>query len=40
MGLLRGEAGCGKTFLALDIGLHVAAGGDWFGRWVAPGGVV
>ena len=38
--LLRGEAGCGKTFLALDMSLHVAAGADWFGRRVEPGAVV
>jgi hypothetical protein len=35
-----GEAGCGKTFLALDLGLHTAAGLDWFGRPVAQGPVV
>jgi KaiC/GvpD/RAD55 family RecA-like ATPase len=38
--LIRGEAGCGKTFLALDIALHVAAGIDWFGHRVWPGAVV
>lgn len=38
--LIRGEASCGKTFLALDIGLHVAAGTDWFGHRVEPGAVV
>jgi KaiC/GvpD/RAD55 family RecA-like ATPase len=38
--LVFGESGCGKTFLALDIGLHVAAGEEWFGRRVEPGGVV
>jgi hypothetical protein len=38
--LMFGDAGTGKTFLALDIGLHVAAGRDWAGRRVAAGGVV
>jgi hypothetical protein len=35
-----GPPGCGKTFFALDIGLHVAAGVDWCGRHVASGWVV
>jgi hypothetical protein len=35
-----GEAGCGKTFLALDLALHVAAGREWFGRKVRQGAVV
>jgi hypothetical protein len=35
-----GETGCGKTFLFLDLGLHVAAGLDWFGRRVDQGAVV
>jgi hypothetical protein len=39
--LLRGEAGCGKTFLGLDISLHIAAGANWFGHRVgSPGAVV
>lgn len=35
-----GETGSCKTFLTLDIGLHIAAGLDWFGRKVEQGGVV
>ena len=38
--ILYGEAGCGKTFLALDVNLHVAAGLEWFGRKVTQGAVV
>jgi KaiC/GvpD/RAD55 family RecA-like ATPase len=38
--LIVGESGCGKTFLALDMALHVAAGLEWLGRRVAEGGVV
>jgi hypothetical protein len=38
--VVYGEAGCGKTFLALDVGLHIAAGLDWLGRRVAQGPVV
>jgi KaiC/GvpD/RAD55 family RecA-like ATPase len=38
--VIYGEAGCGKTFLALDLGLHVAAGFAWSGRRVDQGGVV
>ncbi len=30
----------GKTFIALSMALHVAAGRDWFGRTVQQGGVV
>ncbi len=35
-----GDAGCGKTFIALDIALHVALGRPWFGRKVRQGLVV
>jgi hypothetical protein len=35
-----GEPGCGKTFLALDLSLHIAAGNDWFGRRVDKRAVV
>jgi len=38
--LIVGAAGCGKTFLALDLALHVPAGMDWFGRRVDEGAVV
>jgi KaiC/GvpD/RAD55 family RecA-like ATPase len=37
--VIYGDAGCGKTFFALDLGLHVAAGLDWFGRKVEHGAV-
>jgi hypothetical protein len=35
-----GEPGCGKTFLVLDLALHIAAGLCWFGRKVDQGAVV
>jgi KaiC/GvpD/RAD55 family RecA-like ATPase len=35
-----GPPGTSKTFLVLDLALHVAHGRDWFGRRVAAGGVV
>jgi hypothetical protein len=35
-----GDTGCGKTFLVLDLSLHVAAGFAWFGRKVEQGAVV
>jgi hypothetical protein len=38
--LILGETGSGKTFLALDLGLHVAAGLPWFGRKVTAGPVI
>jgi len=38
--LIYGESGCGKTFFALDLALHIAAGRDWFGRKVTRGRVV
>lgn len=38
--LFYGDQGCGKTFLALDIGLCVAAGMPWFGKRTVKGGVV
>lgn len=37
---MRGEPGCGKTFLALDVGLCVAEGREWFGHKTKPGRVV
>lgn len=37
---LAGEPGSGKTFLLLDLALHVAAGRDWFGRKVTRGVVL
>jgi hypothetical protein len=38
--MMVGPTGCGKTFLALDLGLHIAAGLEWFGRKVDKGAVV
>lgn len=38
--VLYGESNSGKTFLATDLALHVAAGLDWHGRRVEPGGVL
>jgi KaiC/GvpD/RAD55 family RecA-like ATPase len=38
--VVYGETGCGKTFLGLDLALHVAAGFAWFGRKVEQGAVV
>lgn len=38
--LIVGATQTGKTFLALDMGLHIAAGLAWFGRRVAEGAVV
>jgi hypothetical protein len=35
-----GEAGSGKSFLCLDLSLHVAAGRDWFTRRVNQGAVI
>lgn len=40
MSVMFGEPGCGKSFLALDLSLHVATGTPWFGAPVAAGGVV
>lgn len=39
-GVVFGSPGCGKSFLSLDIGLHIATGRTWFGRRTEPGGVV
>jgi hypothetical protein len=38
--MLYGESGCGKSFIALSMGLHVAAGHPWFGRTVRKGTVL
>jgi hypothetical protein len=35
-----GPPGCGKTFLCLDIGLHVACGVEWCGRRTREGWVI
>ena len=38
--ILYGEPGTGKSFLALDVAMHIAAGRDWFGLETQQGGVV
>ncbi len=38
--LLFGKWGAGKTFCALSLGLHIAAGKDWFGNRVRRAGVL
>lgn len=38
--VLYGESNSGKTFLATDLSLHVAAGIDWHGRRVEQGAVL
>lgn len=38
--LLFGEWSGGKTFSALNMGFHIAAGKDWFGMRVTQGGVL
>jgi AAA domain len=40
LAVIYGEPGCGKTFLATDLGLHIALGRAWFGRAVTPGAVI
>jgi hypothetical protein len=40
LALVIGEAGCGKTFLVLDLALSIAAGRDWFDRRVRLGRAV
>lgn len=39
LGLLFGDPGCGKSFIAVDIGLSVATGTPFHGREVRPGPV-
>lgn len=38
--VIIGEPGCGKSFLASDLGLSLAQGKDWGGKQVQPGAVV
>jgi len=40
MSVIYGESNSGKTFFALDLGLHVAAGQEWRGRAVDQGFVL
>jgi len=38
--MIFGESGCGKTFWTLDLGLHIAAGLEFFGHCVTRGRVI
>jgi hypothetical protein len=38
--VIFGLPGSAKTFVALDVGLHIADGREWFGRRTTKGGVV
>jgi hypothetical protein len=38
--LIFGPSGCRKTFMMMDLALHVAAGWDWGGSKVRQGGVI
>jgi len=40
MSVVYGESNCGKTFVALDLGLHIALGWEWRGKKVKQGVVV
>jgi hypothetical protein len=40
MSVIYGESNCGKTFLALDLALHVATGTPWYGREITAGPVL
>lgn len=39
-GLVYGDSQAGKSFIAIDIALHVAMGREWFGHRVRKGGVI
>ncbi len=40
MSVVYGQSNCGKTFLVLDLALHVAWGREWHGRAVDQGAIV
>jgi hypothetical protein len=40
LAVIYGPPGSGKSFLALDLGVHLAAGIDWAGREAKMGGVI
>lgn len=40
MSVTYGQSNSGKTFLMMDLALHVAAGKEWMGRAVEQGGVI
>lgn len=39
LGVIYGDSDAYKSFIALDMGLHIAAGRDWYGRRVRQGAV-
>ena len=39
-GFIYGAPSAGKTFLALDLAMSIAAGTSWFGHWIDPTPVV
>ena len=39
-GILYGDSQAGKSFLAIDIAMHIAMGREWFGHRVNTGGVL
>ncbi len=40
MSVKYGEPGCGKSFLEIDMGLHISTGREWFGRRVNQAAVI
>lgn len=40
LSVVYGDSNSGKTFLTLDLAMHVALGWPWFGREVEQGGVI
>lgn len=40
LGMLFGRPGCGKSFVALDMTLHIGVGLDWHGNSTSQGGAI
>lgn len=40
LSVVYGASNVGKTFVVLDMAMHIAAGHEWFGNRIAPGPVV